>query len=186
MKRRTFRQLRSKAEAGLHHHVYVVLLNASAGKLRKVRAENPKRDPKKPCVYCQVGGIADTLTQTNGHFYRVFCQNRVAQVTVLSVCRHDRPDAGGTVCQPQSGHQGGSGGEAPWHPASAGTLPALKPDAVRGGGGNGNGFGGRSAPGGLHRRGGPLSRTIVRAMPGVGTPTQNSIVRVFGPFLADT
>ena len=36
-------------------------------------------------AYCQVGGIADTLTQTNGHFYRVFCQNRVAQVTVLSV-----------------------------------------------------------------------------------------------------
>lgn len=57
MKRRTFRQLRSKAEAGLHHHVYVVLLNASAGKLRKVRAENPKRDPKKPCVYVGMTGL---------------------------------------------------------------------------------------------------------------------------------
>jgi hypothetical protein len=51
MKRRTFRQLRPKAQLELHHNVYVVLLSPAAGKLRKVQAENPKRDPKKPCVY---------------------------------------------------------------------------------------------------------------------------------------
>jgi len=57
MKRRTFRQLRSKGEPGQHHNVYVVLLDAAVGKLRKVRAENPKRDPKKPCVYVGMTGL---------------------------------------------------------------------------------------------------------------------------------
>jgi predicted GIY-YIG superfamily endonuclease len=51
MKRRTFRQLRARTESAQHHHVYVVLLKPAIGRLRKVRAENPKRDPKKPCVY---------------------------------------------------------------------------------------------------------------------------------------
>jgi len=27
------------------------------GKIRKVRAENPKRDPKKPCVYVGMTGL---------------------------------------------------------------------------------------------------------------------------------
>jgi len=57
MKRRTFRQLRAKAEPGLHHNVYVVLLKPAVGKLRKVRAENPNRDPKKPCVYVGLTGL---------------------------------------------------------------------------------------------------------------------------------
>ena len=57
MKRRTFRQLRAKLESAQHHHVYVVLLNPAAGKMRKVRAENPKRDPKKPCVYVGMTGL---------------------------------------------------------------------------------------------------------------------------------
>jgi hypothetical protein len=30
----------------LHHNVYVVLLAPAVGKIRKVHAENPKRDPK--------------------------------------------------------------------------------------------------------------------------------------------
>jgi len=57
MKRRTFRQLRAKGEPGQHHCVYVVLLDPAVGKLRKVRAENPQRDPKKPCVYVGLTGL---------------------------------------------------------------------------------------------------------------------------------
>jgi hypothetical protein len=37
--------------------VYVVLLDPAVAKLRKVRAENPKRDPKKPCVYVGMSGL---------------------------------------------------------------------------------------------------------------------------------
>ena len=57
MKRRTFRQLRAKAEPGQHHNVYVVLLDPTAGMLKKVRAENPSRDPKKPCIYVGLTGL---------------------------------------------------------------------------------------------------------------------------------
>jgi hypothetical protein len=57
MKRRTFKQLRPKRQAEQHHHVYVVLLDAAAGRLRKVRAENPNRDAKKPCVYVGMTGL---------------------------------------------------------------------------------------------------------------------------------
>jgi len=32
-------------------NVYVVLLEPAVGKIRKVRAENPQRNPKKPCIY---------------------------------------------------------------------------------------------------------------------------------------
>jgi hypothetical protein len=42
---------------GQHHNVYVVLLDPRAEKLRKVRAENPNRDPKKPCVYVGLTGL---------------------------------------------------------------------------------------------------------------------------------
>ncbi len=34
-----------------------MLLNPSVGKLRKVRAENPNLDPKKPCVYVGMTGL---------------------------------------------------------------------------------------------------------------------------------
>jgi predicted GIY-YIG superfamily endonuclease len=37
--------------------VYVVLLDADAGKLSSVRAANPNRDPKKPCVYVGMTGL---------------------------------------------------------------------------------------------------------------------------------
>ena len=57
MKRRTLRQLRSKLAASAHHHVYVVLLDPGVGKFRNVRAENPKRDPEKPCVYVGMSGL---------------------------------------------------------------------------------------------------------------------------------
>jgi hypothetical protein len=57
MKRRTLKQLRSKLESLDHHNVYVVLLDPAVGKLRRVRAENPKRDPKKPCLYVGMTGL---------------------------------------------------------------------------------------------------------------------------------
>ena len=50
MKRRTLKRLRPGHQPELHHNVYVVLLAPAVGKIRKVRAENPKRDPKKPCA----------------------------------------------------------------------------------------------------------------------------------------
>lgn len=49
MKCRTLKQL--------HHHLYGVLLDPAVGKIRTVRAENPKRDPKKPCIYVGMTGL---------------------------------------------------------------------------------------------------------------------------------
>jgi hypothetical protein len=57
MKRRTLNQLRAKLTSEQHHHVYIVLLDPSVGRLRKVRAENPKRDPTKPCIYVGMTGL---------------------------------------------------------------------------------------------------------------------------------
>jgi hypothetical protein len=57
MKRHTFRQIRTNAQPELHHNVYVVLVGPAAKKLKKVRAENPKHDPKKPCVYVGMTGL---------------------------------------------------------------------------------------------------------------------------------
>lgn len=57
MKRRTLKQLRSKLESLDHHNVYVVLLDPAVAKLRKVRAENPNRGPKNPCVYVGMTGL---------------------------------------------------------------------------------------------------------------------------------
>jgi|ERR1035437_6985740 hypothetical protein len=57
MKRRTLRQLRAKRQPDQHHNVYVVLLDPAVGKIRKVRAENPKRDPKKQRVYVGMTGL---------------------------------------------------------------------------------------------------------------------------------
>jgi hypothetical protein len=56
IKRRTLKQLRSKQQPE-HHNVYVVLLDPAAGRLRAVRAANPKRNPKKPCVYVGMTGL---------------------------------------------------------------------------------------------------------------------------------
>jgi hypothetical protein len=57
MKRRTLRQIRVKCQPEQHHHVYVVLLDPAVGNIRKVRAGNPKRDPKKPCLYVGMTGL---------------------------------------------------------------------------------------------------------------------------------
>ena len=58
MKRRTLKQLRAKRQPEQHHNVYVVLLDPAVGRVRKVRAVNPKRDPQKPCVYVGMTGLA--------------------------------------------------------------------------------------------------------------------------------
>jgi predicted GIY-YIG superfamily endonuclease len=57
MKRRTVRPLRPQRQPELHHNVYVVLLDPAVGKIRKVCADNPGRDPKKPCVYVGMTGL---------------------------------------------------------------------------------------------------------------------------------
>ena len=57
MKRRTYKQLRPRRQPEQHHNVYVVLLDSAVGKIRNVRAENPKRNPKKPCVYVGMTGL---------------------------------------------------------------------------------------------------------------------------------
>jgi predicted GIY-YIG superfamily endonuclease len=56
MKRRMYRKLRAEQQSD-HHNVYVVLLDPAVSRNRKVRAENPKRDPRKPCVYVGMTGL---------------------------------------------------------------------------------------------------------------------------------
>lgn len=57
MKRRTLKKLRPKAQSDQHHNVYVVLLDPAVGRMRKVRAKNPNRNSKKPCVYVGMTGL---------------------------------------------------------------------------------------------------------------------------------
>jgi hypothetical protein len=57
MKRRTLKQLRARLATAQHHNVYVVLLGPAVSRIRKVCAENPSRDPKKPCVYVGMTGL---------------------------------------------------------------------------------------------------------------------------------
>ena len=57
MKRRTLKRLRPDTTPKHHHNVYVVLLKSAVVRLRAVRAVNPKRDPKKPCVYVGLTGL---------------------------------------------------------------------------------------------------------------------------------
>ena len=57
MQRRTLHRVRAGLKAGHHHNVYVVLLAPAVGRIGKVRAVNPDRDPKKPCVYVGMTGL---------------------------------------------------------------------------------------------------------------------------------
>ena len=59
MRRRTFRQLKAAAapRPEFHHHVYVVELEPAVARLAKVRRENPRRDPAKPCLYVGMTGL---------------------------------------------------------------------------------------------------------------------------------
>jgi len=65
MKRRTFKRLRPGRQPENHHNVYVVLLDPAVARLRKVRAANPERDPKKPCVYVGMSGLRPEERFTN-------------------------------------------------------------------------------------------------------------------------
>jgi hypothetical protein len=65
MKRRTFKQLRVKLQSAQHHNVYVVLLDPAVGKIRMVRAANPNRGLKKPCVYVGMTGLTPEERFTN-------------------------------------------------------------------------------------------------------------------------
>jgi hypothetical protein len=65
MKRRTLKQLRPKRQPEQHHNVYVVLLDPAVGKIRKVRAENPNRDPKKSCLYVGMTGLTPEERSAN-------------------------------------------------------------------------------------------------------------------------
>jgi hypothetical protein len=57
MQRRTLKHLRPKQQPVHQHSVYIVLLDPAVGRVRKVRAANPKRDRKKPCVYVGMTGL---------------------------------------------------------------------------------------------------------------------------------
>ena len=57
MKRRTLQRIRPEKQPEHHHNVYVVLLDSAAGSTRRVRAENPGRNPQKPCVYVGMTGL---------------------------------------------------------------------------------------------------------------------------------
>jgi hypothetical protein len=57
LQRRTLRSVRPERQAQHHHNVYVVLLDPAIARFRKVQAENPERDPKKPCVYVGMTGL---------------------------------------------------------------------------------------------------------------------------------
>ena len=57
MKRRILQRDKAASHSGRHHNIAVVLLDPAAGRLRAVRAANPKRDPKKSCVYVGMTGL---------------------------------------------------------------------------------------------------------------------------------
>ena len=57
MKRRTLQRVRAEQQPEHHHNVYVVLLDPAAGRIRSIRAANPRRDLKKPCVYVGMTGL---------------------------------------------------------------------------------------------------------------------------------
>src|SRR5689334_20564934 len=57
MKLRKIQKVRSVDSHDYHHKVYVVLLDPLVAGIRKVLSENPRRDPRKPCVYVGMTGL---------------------------------------------------------------------------------------------------------------------------------
>jgi len=51
------RSPRTARDQNYHHHVYVVLLDDRAARLKSVRLANPHRDPAKPCLYVGMTGL---------------------------------------------------------------------------------------------------------------------------------
>ena len=45
------------AEEAFHHNVYVILLDTNAARHPSILRANPKRDPRKPCVYVGMSGL---------------------------------------------------------------------------------------------------------------------------------
>jgi hypothetical protein len=60
VRRRTFRQIKARSNAGSahHHNVYVVLLAPEAARLRDVRTANPGPKKGRTCVYVGMTGLS--------------------------------------------------------------------------------------------------------------------------------
>jgi hypothetical protein len=65
VKRRTLKQHIHARSEQYHHHVYVVLLAEAAARHRRILAENPERDPAKPCVYVGMSGLSPEVRFAN-------------------------------------------------------------------------------------------------------------------------
>jgi hypothetical protein len=50
-------ELSDAAGDKFHHNVYVILLDPKAARHPTILRMNPKRDPKKPCVYVGMSGL---------------------------------------------------------------------------------------------------------------------------------
>ena len=59
-----------KKNRAVHYHVYVVLLDDRVKNIKKVKALNPDRDVKKPCLYVGMTGLdpgARLINHLTGH-----------------------------------------------------------------------------------------------------------------------
>ena len=65
LQRRTLQRVRAGTEAEHHHNVYVVLLDPAVAKFQRVRADNPDRDPGKPCLYVGMTGLTPEARLAN-------------------------------------------------------------------------------------------------------------------------
>ena len=54
---RSWVKQKSQRKRAHHHHVYVVLLDEKAARHSSILRANPKRDPRKPCVYVGMSGL---------------------------------------------------------------------------------------------------------------------------------
>jgi hypothetical protein len=54
---RTEEESRDAKTEKFHHNVYVILLHPKVAKHPTILRMNPKRDPKKPCVYVGMSGL---------------------------------------------------------------------------------------------------------------------------------
>jgi hypothetical protein len=51
------RKRKAGQESKFHHSVYVILLEPAVSKHPSVLRQNPRRDPRKPCVYVGMTGL---------------------------------------------------------------------------------------------------------------------------------
>jgi len=71
----------------------VVLLDPAVAKLRKVLATNPSRDPRKPCVYVGMTGLApeDRLANHKAGIKAAYVVNRYGLRLVPELFAHLNP-----------------------------------------------------------------------------------------------